>query len=77
MTPNWLQVIERPFPSSVLVLFHGPQPIVVDPGALTDADELPQLLAGVGDLATVVCSHCHSDHVSAVATLHTAGERPG
>jgi hydroxyacylglutathione hydrolase len=73
MTPDWLQVIERPFPSSVLVLLHGPQPIVVDPGSLTDADQLPQLLADIGDLATVVCSHYHSDHVGAVATLQNAG----
>jgi hydroxyacylglutathione hydrolase len=70
--PDWLEVIERPFPSSVMVLVKGPQPIVIDPGSLTDADQLPQLLDGV-NVATVVCSHYHSDHVGAVATLQLQG----
>jgi glyoxylase-like metal-dependent hydrolase (beta-lactamase superfamily II) len=51
-----------------MVLVKGPRPIVVDPGSLTDADQLPQLLNGVR-VATVVCSHYHSDHVDAVAAL--------
>jgi glyoxylase-like metal-dependent hydrolase (beta-lactamase superfamily II) len=55
----------------------GPRPIVVDPGSLTDADQLPELLAGAGaafdDAATVVCSHYHSDHVGAVGVMQAAG----
>jgi hydroxyacylglutathione hydrolase len=72
MKPDWLEVFERPFPSSVMVLVKGPQPIVIDPGSLTDADQLPQLLNGV-NVATVVCSHYHSDHVGAVAALQHQG----
>ena len=72
--PDWLQVVERPFPSSVMVVVKGPRPIVIDPGSLTDADQLPQLLDSVElASATVVCSHYHSDHVGAVATLQQAG----
>ncbi len=71
-TPDWLEVFERPFPSSVMVLVKGPRPIVIDPGSLTDADQLPQLLGGL-DVATVVCSHYHSDHVGAVAALQQRG----
>jgi glyoxylase-like metal-dependent hydrolase (beta-lactamase superfamily II) len=74
--PDWLEVIERPFPSAVMVVVKGPRPIVVDPGSLTDADQLPQLLCDVDrDVATVVCSHYHSDHVGAVATLQEQGAR--
>jgi glyoxylase-like metal-dependent hydrolase (beta-lactamase superfamily II) len=72
MAPDWLTVIERRFPSCVMVVVGGPRPIVVDPGSLTDADQLPQLLAGI-DLATVLCTHYHSDHVGAVAPLQDAG----
>ncbi len=72
--PDWLEVIERPFPSSVMVLLKGPRPIVIDPGSLTDADQLPELLNGI-NVATVVCSHYHSDHVGAVATLQQQGAR--
>jgi hydroxyacylglutathione hydrolase len=75
--PDWLSVIERPFPSSMLAVVHGPGPIVVDPGSLTDADLLPGLLeeAGVArdEVGLVLCSHYHSDHVGAVATLQQAG----
>lgn len=75
MTPDWLQVIERPYPSCVMVVIRGPQAIVVDPGSLTDADELPRLLADAGDVATVACSHYHCDHVGAVAALQDVNTR--
>lgn len=75
--PRWLTVITRPFPSCVLVVVGGPRPIVIDPGSLTDADQLPDLLNQAGVMstavATVVCSHHHSDHVGAVAVLQDAG----
>jgi hydroxyacylglutathione hydrolase len=73
-TPDWLEVIERPFPSSVMVVIKGPRPIVVDPGSLTDADQLSRLLQSV-DLgaARVVCSHYHADHVGAVGSLQQKG----
>jgi hydroxyacylglutathione hydrolase len=75
--PGWLTVIARPFPSCVLVVVAGPRPIVVDPGSLTDADQLPDLLKQAGITpssdTTIVCSHHHSDHVGAVAVLQDAG----
>lgn len=75
--PGWLKVLDRPFPSCLLVLVGGPRPIVVDPGSLTDADQLPELIDSAGSaidgVATVVCSHHHSDHVGAVAVLQDAG----
>jgi hydroxyacylglutathione hydrolase len=77
--PGWLTAVSRPFPSCVLVVIAGPRPIVVDPGSLTDADQLPELLAGAGvaldDVATVACSHYHSDHVGAVGVLQAAGAK--
>jgi len=76
-TPDWLEVIDRPFPSSTLVLVRGPDPIVVDPGAATDADLLPEILeaagASPGQISTVVCTHHHADHVGAVGVLQDAG----
>ena len=76
---DWLTVIARPFPSCVLVVIAGPRPIVVDPGSLTDADQLPEAVAGAGvalnDIATVVCSHYHSDHVGAIAVLQAASAK--
>lgn len=75
--PAWLTVIPRPFPSAVMVVLHGPRPVVVDPGSLTDADQLPGLLtdAGVqpGQVDAVLCTHYHSDHVGAVAALPQHG----
>jgi hydroxyacylglutathione hydrolase len=77
--PDWLMVVARPFPSCVLVVVRGPRPIAVDPGSLTDTDQLPELRGDAGvaldDVATVVCSHYHSDHVGAVATLQANGAR--
>jgi glyoxylase-like metal-dependent hydrolase (beta-lactamase superfamily II) len=75
--PDWLSVIERPFPSSVLAVIRGPRPIVVDPGSLTDADQLPGLFEDGGvdqaEVGLVLCTHYHSDHVGAVATLQQTG----
>jgi hydroxyacylglutathione hydrolase len=57
-----------------MVLVKGPRPLVIDPGSLTSADQLPRLLNGV-NVATVVCTHYHSDHVGAAATLQQQGSR--
>lgn len=55
------------------VLLTGDAPIVVDPGYQTQGDMLVAALATRGlrpeDLATVVLTHLHPDHVSAVPQL--------
>lgn len=55
------------------VLLTGPEPVVVDPGYQTQGDMLVQALATRGlapaDVGTVVMTHLHSDHVSALPQL--------
>ena len=55
------------------VLLTGPQTIVVDPGYQTQGDMLAGALASRGvpadEVRTVVMTHLHSDHLSAVAQL--------
>ena len=55
------------------VLLTGPEPIVVDPGYQTQGDMLAGALArrglGPDDVRTVVMTHLHSDHLSAVGQL--------
>jgi glyoxylase-like metal-dependent hydrolase (beta-lactamase superfamily II) len=55
------------------VLLTGPETIVVDPGYQTQGDMLLGALAGRGlgadDVATVVMTHLHSDHLSALPQL--------
>lgn len=56
------------------VLLRGPGgPVIVDPGYTTQGDMLVQALAvrglGVDDVRTVVMTHLHSDHVSALPQL--------
>jgi N-acyl homoserine lactone hydrolase len=55
------------------VLLTGPEPIVVDPGYQTQGDMLVGALAARGlepdDIRTVVMTHLHSDHVSALPQL--------
>jgi glyoxylase-like metal-dependent hydrolase (beta-lactamase superfamily II) len=55
------------------VLLSGPEHVVVDPGYATQGDMLVQALAVRGiapdDVRTVVMTHLHSDHVSALPQL--------
>jgi N-acyl homoserine lactone hydrolase len=55
------------------VLLTGPQTIVVDPGYQTQGDMLAGALGARGiaadEVRTVVMTHLHSDHLSAVAQL--------
>jgi glyoxylase-like metal-dependent hydrolase (beta-lactamase superfamily II) len=55
------------------VLLSGPENVVVDPGYATQGDMLVQALAVRGirpeDVRTVVMTHLHSDHVSALPQL--------
>lgn len=56
-----------------VVLLTGPEPIVVDPGYQTQGDLLVGALAArdlaPADVATVIMTHLHSDHVSALPQL--------
>lgn len=75
--PSWLQFFERPYPSANGVLVSGDAPVLVDSGFGTDTTQTAALLsrAGVypGDLALVVNTHYHSDHVGGNAALQSAG----
>ena len=55
------------------VLATGPEPVVIDPGYQTQGDMLVQALAArglaPGDVRTVILTHLHSDHISAVPQL--------
>jgi N-acyl homoserine lactone hydrolase len=55
------------------VLLTGPQPVVVDPGYQTQGDMLAGALGRRGlapdDVRTVLATHLHSDHVSALPQL--------
>ena len=55
------------------VLLTGPEPVVIDPGYQTQGDMLAGALRawGIdpGDVGTVVMTHLHSDHVSALPQL--------
>lgn len=55
------------------VLLTGPENVVVDPGYMTQGDMLAGALAArglsPGDVRTVLATHLHSDHVSALPQL--------
>ncbi len=55
------------------VLLTGPEPIVVDPGYQTQGDMLAGALRAhdldPGDIRTVVMTHLHSDHLSALPQM--------
>ncbi len=55
------------------VLLTGPEPVVIDPGYATQGDMLAGALAARGlrpeDVRTVLMTHLHSDHVSALPQL--------
>ena len=65
--PTWLTLFQRTFPSANMVLVHGPRPILVDTGFGSDFPATVALLREAGarpeDLALIVNSHYHSDHV--------------
>lgn len=55
------------------ILLTGPQNVVVDPGYATQGDVLEAALAargiGVADVRTVLATHLHSDHITALPQL--------
>jgi glyoxylase-like metal-dependent hydrolase (beta-lactamase superfamily II) len=72
--PAWVTWRRRPFPDANLLLLRGRQPALVDSGFVGHADETAAWVRGhTGDLALVVNTHWHSDHVGANALLQAAG----
>jgi hydroxyacylglutathione hydrolase len=71
--PRWLRFVERPFPSSNMVVIAGDEQVLVDTGYGSDLARTEGLLAesGIGpaDLSLVVNTHHHSDHVGGNAGL--------
>ena len=71
--PDWLCFFERRFPSANMALVLGERPLLFDSGFGCDIDETVQLLTADGtppdQLALVVNSHYHSDHVGGNAYL--------
>jgi hydroxyacylglutathione hydrolase len=78
--PRWLRFVERPFPSSNMVVIAGDEPVLVDAGYGSDLARTEGLLAerGIGpaDLSLVVNTHHHSDHVGGNAGLQGRHDTP-
>ena len=72
--PSWVTWQQRPFPDANLLLLPGRQPALVDSGFVGHAEETHRWVrAHTGDLALVVNTHWHSDHVGGNALLQAAG----
>ena len=72
--PAWVTWQPRSFPDANLMLLVGREPVLVDSGFVGHADETAAWVrAHVGDLALVVNTHWHCDHVGGNALLQAAG----
>lgn len=72
--PGWIDWQQRPFPDANLLLIQGRSPALVDSGFVGHAhDTVCWVRARTRDLARVVNTHWHSDHVGANAALQSAG----
>jgi glyoxylase-like metal-dependent hydrolase (beta-lactamase superfamily II) len=72
--PGWVTWQPRPFPDANLLLLHGRQPALVDSGFVGHAqDTAAWVRAHAGDLALVVNTHWHSDHVGGNGLLQAGG----
>jgi glyoxylase-like metal-dependent hydrolase (beta-lactamase superfamily II) len=72
--PSWMTWQRRSFPDANLVLLRGRQPALVDSGFVGHAEETAAWVrAHAGELALVVNTHWHSDHVGGNARLQAAG----
>ncbi|MFG2789699.1 MBL fold metallo-hydrolase [Streptomyces sp. NPDC048419] len=72
--PSWATWWRRPFPDANLLLLDGRQPALVDSGFVGHAEETAAWArARAGDVALVVNTHWHSDHVGANALLQSGG----
>ncbi|BDM74253.1 hypothetical protein HEK616_77400 (plasmid) [Streptomyces nigrescens] len=72
--PSWVIWRQRPFPDANLLLLPGRQPALVDSGFVAHAEETAAWArAHAGEVAMVVNTHWHCDHVGGNALLRTRG----
>jgi glyoxylase-like metal-dependent hydrolase (beta-lactamase superfamily II) len=72
--PGWITWQQRPFPDANLLLMRGPTPAMVDSGFVGHAEQTADWARGQArDLALVVNTHWHSDHVGGNGLLQAAG----
>jgi glyoxylase-like metal-dependent hydrolase (beta-lactamase superfamily II) len=72
--PSWLTWWQRPFPDANTLLLPGRQPALIDSGFVGHAQETAAWArAKAGDVALVVNTHWHSDHVGGNALLQAQG----
>ena len=72
--PSWVTWQGRPFPDANLLLLRGHRPTLVDSGFVGHAQETAEWVrVHTGDLALVVNTHWHSDHVGGNALLQATG----
>lgn len=74
--PPSVRLISRGWLNSNSVLFLGEAPLLIDTGYESHAAETMRLIeangAGVHELATIVHTHCHSDHIGGTHALRAA-----
>ena len=72
--PSWVIWQQRPFPDANLLLLRGRQPALVDSGFVGHARGTVAWVRGhTPDLALVVNTHWHSDHVGGNTVLQASG----
>lgn len=72
--PAWVTWRHRPFPDANLLLLHGREPVMVDSGFVGHADDTAEWArAQAGQVALVVNTHWHSDHVGGNGLLQAMG----
>lgn len=76
--PANVRVITRGWLNSNSILFRGETPILIDTGYESHADETIRLIEsngmGVADIAIIVHTHCHSDHIGGTHKLRAASK---
>jgi glyoxylase-like metal-dependent hydrolase (beta-lactamase superfamily II) len=72
--PSWVTWEQRPFPDANLLLLPGRNPVLVDSGFVGHADRTADWVHGhTPQLALVVNTHWHSDHVGGNGLLQAKG----
>ncbi len=72
--PAWVTFKRRPFPDANLLLIHGRQPALIDSGFVAHAQQTAAWVhEHTPQLALVINTHWHSDHVGANALLQAMG----